>query len=85
MKLATKAALFYGAYMFGGLLVGGRALTLLPQGVALAVVLTWFLGFAITQFVILRCPHCRKVAIKTPSGASVPWTGGKCRYCHKAY
>ena len=85
MRLATKAAVFYATYIFGGVLVGGFALTMLPQGVALSVVLVWFLGFALTQFIILRCPHCRKLAIKTPGGACVPWTGSRCRYCDKVY
>jgi len=85
MRLATKSAVFYATYIIGGVLVGGLALTMLSEGVVLSVVLVWFLGFGLTQFVILRCPHCRKLAIKTPSGACVPWTGSRCRYCDKAY
>ena len=85
MRLATKSAAFYATYIIGGVLVGGLALTTLSNGVAMSVVLVWFLAFGLTQFVILRCPHCGKVAIKTPSGVCVPWTGSRCRYCGKTY
>jgi hypothetical protein len=85
MRLATKSTVFYATYIIGGVLVGGLALTMLSEGVAMSIVLTWFLGFGIAQFVILRCPYCRRSAIKTPSGAFVPWTGRRCRYCDKAY
>lgn len=85
MRLGTKATVFYAAYVIGGLLVGGFAFTRLSEGAGMFALLLWFLGFGLAQFVVLRCPHCTKVAIKTPRGAYVPWTGNRCRYCGRVY
>ncbi len=45
----------------------------------------WFVAFAALQFLIFRCPHCRKVAVLTPSGWASPFVGTRCRYCGKDY
>jgi len=85
MRLATKTAIFCKTYVLGGLLVGGLALALLPEGFGISLLLLWLLGFGVVQFALLRCPHCGKLAIKTPRGAYVPWTGTRCRYCGGVY
>ncbi len=85
MTLGTKAALFYGAYVIGGVLVGGFTFTRLSEPAGMSAIFLWFLAFGLAQFILLRCPHCKRLAIKTPRGAYVPWTGTRCRYCRKEY
>jgi hypothetical protein len=85
MRLAKKTAAFCVTYVIGGLLLGGLALATSSEGVVVPILLLWFVGFAIAQFVILRCPHCKKLAIRTPRGAYVPWAGSRCRYCGEEY
>ncbi len=45
----------------------------------------WFLIFAILQFIVFRCPHCRKLAIITKQGVATPFVGNHCRYCGGEY
>jgi hypothetical protein len=85
MRMKTKTHIFYSSYLIGGLIVLGIGIEFLPQGIALSLVLSWFFLFGISQFWILRCKNCGRLAFKTPSGAYVPWVGDACRYCHKEY
>lgn len=45
----------------------------------------WLFGIGSLQFVLLRCPQCHEVAIRTRRGIYVPWTGTNCRYCSAEY
>ena len=85
MRLAAKAVLVYSIYIVGVIVVGGVAMTRLGQGAAIAALLAWFVAFAIAAFALLQCPHCHKAAIRTPSGAYVPWVGARCRHCNRPY
>jgi hypothetical protein len=85
MRMLTKARLFFGVYMLGGLAVLGASLEYFSQGVALTLVLGWFVVFGVLQFLVFRCGHCGRLAIKTPSGAYVPWVGTHCQYCRQEY
>jgi endogenous inhibitor of DNA gyrase (YacG/DUF329 family) len=45
----------------------------------------WFFVVVVSQFFILRCPHCKKPAVITPQGWRTPWVGTRCRYCGEPY
>ena len=81
MNLKSKSRLFYGTYMVGGLLLVAATF----QSFGVLPVFAWFLTFGFLQFVLLRCPSCNALAIRTKRGAYVPWTGTSCRYCGKPY
>ena len=49
------------------------------------VVFVWLLLFAIGQFVVLRCPHCHKLAMFGPYRRYHPTVGSRCRHCGKDY
>ncbi len=65
MRLSLKSSIFYATYLIGGLLLG--ALTF--QRFSVIPILVWFLAFGVLQFVLLRCPSCGALAIRTKRGA----------------
>jgi hypothetical protein len=77
VRLQARGCIFYGIYLLGALVIG----TVLPVG----FVVLWFLVFGTAQFLLLRCPHCRKSAIVRPAGWTTPLAGRVCAYCEKAY
>ena len=92
MRMQWRVVVFSVIFLVGGLAVPlliGNAL-----GSDLAVWVTfliWFATFATLQFVLFRCPHCRKVAIVTPAKGALQWrwgtpfVGRRCRYCGGEY
>lgn len=72
MTLGLKSTIFYATYMIAGLILGAMTF----QHFGALPVLIWFLVFGILQFVLLPCPSCRALAIRTKRGVYVPWTGG---------
>jgi hypothetical protein len=87
MKLWIKALLFYTAF-FGGFFLSPKIAAVAGisyrRGKA-ALVFGWFFVFAVSQFLVLRCPHCKKPASITPEGGSTPWVGTRCRHCGEPY
>jgi hypothetical protein len=85
MTLQRKAGSFYATCMVGAVIL--MFLVALFPGHPLLVLpfLVWFGAFGLLQFVLLRCPYCRSLAIRTKRGAYVPWVGTECRYCGKPY
>jgi hypothetical protein len=84
VRLRDKTALFGVTYLVGGLLVMYVSFRLSGRFLVLPI-LVWFLVFGLLQFVILRCPSCGALAIRTKRGAYIPWTGTVCRYCNRPY
>jgi hypothetical protein len=81
----SKYKLFLLIYVFGGLIVMFFSFRLFESNFFIIPVVLWFLGFGVSQFFIFRCPHCGKLAMKTPGGAYVPWIGNHCKSCGKDY
>ena len=84
MRLKSKALIFYSFFIIGLILVFTFGELYFTKFSFLAAFI-WFIFFGIAQFIILRCPYCKRLAIKTESGLYVPWTGKNCRYCGKEY
>ena len=78
MRMKHKATLFYWSYLM-------IMLVLMLSGVPGLFIISIFLLFGISQFLIFRCPSCGLLAIKTHSGLYVPWVGNKCKFCDKDY
>jgi hypothetical protein len=57
---------------FSGALI---ALILAGETKAMYVIIPWFIAFVTLEFFVFRCPHCRKLAIFTPSGMMTPFVG----------
>jgi hypothetical protein len=86
MKMRSKSLVFGASYLLGFLVVGAIAIALWPDYVVLGVLFCWFLVFAVSQFFILRCPHCRQPATILPRWrGATPFAGTHCRYCGKEY
>ena len=81
MRLSLKSSIFYATYLIGGLIL----LVLTFQRFSVLPVFVWFLAFGVLQFLLLRCPSCGALAIRTKRGAYVPWTDTACRFCGKPY
>jgi len=81
VSLGLKSRIFYATSTVGGLVLG----VLTFQRFGVLPIFVWFLTFGVLQFVLLRCPSCGALAIRTKLGAYVPWTGTACRFCGKAY
>ena len=75
MRMRTKARLFCGVYMLGGWLFWGRVLSTFRRVWPFTLVLGWFVVFGVLQFLVFRCGHCGRLAIKNPIGwlRSVGW------------
>ena len=75
--------------LLGAVILGGFAplayLALEHGTLWLLAAAVWLFGVGSLQFVLLRCPHCRNMAIRTTNGLYVPWTGTNCRYCGVEY
>ena len=87
MQMRTKATLIYVAAIVVPLGVA-PLFTVVPasvKGLALIPLLAIAMFFWVAPLAILVCPHCKSLAIRTPSGTWTPWVGSKCRYCHKPY
>ena len=83
MRMDAKVALFGAIYVFGGLAVG---IASIETGFGPAPFFAWFAVFGVSQFFILRCPHCGKSATRLRgSSIHVPWAGSACRHCGKPY
>jgi len=88
MKLKFKALLFYAAFFGGFMLLPKLAAVagiISGRGEEFAVGFGWFFVVVVSQFFILRCPHCKKPAVITPQGWRTPWVGTRCRYCGEPY
>jgi len=87
VKLWIKALLFYPAFLVG--------IMLIPKIAAVAGISSgqgeaglgfgWVFVFAISQFFIFQCPHCKQFAFITPEGGGTVWIGTRCRHCGKPY
>ncbi|MET3555842.1 hypothetical protein ABIC50_005787 [Burkholderia sp. 567] len=66
---------------------GASSMALLESAKALAGIAGFMceLCFCVAKSVVLVCPHCKSLGIRTPCGTWTPWVGSKCRYCHKQY
>ena len=87
MRLRTKALLFMGLYLGGPflmLLFAPRPPTANEVG---AVLVVWFLVFAVAQAFVIRCPrsYCGRCAFITPNGRATPFVGSHCRHCGEPY
>ena len=84
VRLKSKAIVFFCSYLVGAAIIGVISMSFdygpLP-------VILWFGVFAVTQFFIIQCPHCRKSATLLPGRIPlhVPWVGSQCRHCGKVY
>lgn len=88
MRMRTKALVFFGSAAIVSLGSTALLMAFLPHH-AKALAGVWFLicgiGFAIAQFVVLVCPHCKSLAFITSSGMAVPPLGERCPHCHQPY
>jgi hypothetical protein len=82
MRMKARMWLYAILFLFGGVLVGVIGVEVLDTTIPMIV---WFFVFAAAQFLIFRCPHCRKLATITERGAATPFVGDRCRYCAKEY
>lgn len=85
MTMSRKYKIFLITYVLGGLVIMIVSYRFFDSNIFIVPVILWFLGFGLSQFFIFRCPSCRKLAIKTPGGAYVPWIGSHCKSCGKEY
>jgi hypothetical protein len=72
---------FFTASFFGGFLL---ILSLAPEPWS-ALAFAWAFAHMLLQFLVFRCPHCRKLAVITPRGWSTPFVGDVCRHCGRPY
>ena len=85
MRMASRMLLFIAVFLSGLPIAAFLADRLHSERVMVYVLIPWFVTFALLQFVLFRCPHCRKLAIITPGGLASPFVGGRCRYCGQDY
>ena len=52
------------------------------MGIVVWVMVMSFLSMKTSLF---RCPHCAKLAIRTPGGGWSPLVGGGCSHCGRPY
>ena len=81
MRMKTRMGLFIVGFFSGvpiSLILAGEKNTMF-------VMIPWFIVFATLQFFVFRCPHCRKLAIFTPSGMATPFVGLTCKHCNQEY
>ena len=81
MRMKTRNALFIVCF-FSGVPI---SLILAGEENAVFVMILWFFAFATLEFFVFRCPYCRKLASRTPSGMVTPFVGLTCRHCHREY
>ena len=83
--MRKRMRVFIATLMGGVVLVSlGAVLALYSLEAAVAAMAVWSLPFIILQFLVFRCPHCRKLATITASWGSTPFVGDECRYCHES-
>ncbi|MFQ5684789.1 MAG: hypothetical protein ACE5HC_16160 [Candidatus Binatia bacterium] len=82
MRMKARMWLYTIVFLFGGVFVGAMGFEVFDTIVPMIV---WFLVFAAMQFLIFRCPHCRKLATITQRWAASPFVGDRCRYCKREY
>ena len=74
MRMQNRFAIFIILYIFGSFVV------VVGSGFSGTVAFGWFAVFAIGQFVIFRCPHCRKFVFMNN-----PESHKECPHCFKSY
>ncbi|MFT4558783.1 MAG: hypothetical protein ACI92S_004169 [Planctomycetaceae bacterium] len=74
MRMQTRFAIFMVVYIFGG------GLVTVACKFSETSILTWFLVFAIGQFIVFRCPHCRKFVLMND-----PESHKSCPHCFTDY
>jgi hypothetical protein len=72
MRMQNRFAIFIILYIFGSFVV------VVGSGFSGTVAFGWFAVFAIGQFVIFRCPHCRKFVFMNN-----PESHKECPHCRK--
>jgi len=86
VRLGTRAIAMHLGFIGGIFLVmpwvfeGGFSFGWAILGMLLLIV-----GLSGLSFLLLRCPRCRKLATRTPTGWSTAWVGSKCRWCGQPY
>ena len=84
MRLQTRALVLFTIYLVGGALIVVVGAAFVSMRVLGGPLLVWFAAVGALQFLLLRCPACRKLSFISPNGwAALP--GAACRYCQKAY
>lgn len=74
MRMQNRFALFILLYIFGGFFA------IIESGFSGFAFFGWFAVFAIGQFVIFRCPHCRKFVFMNDLESH-----NACPHCFKSY
>ena len=80
---------FFVVAMFGGFFGGVFTMRLIFENDKSVVyfIVPWIILFLVLQFIVFRCPHCRKLAIFPPTGgaAATPFVGLECKHCRREY
>ena len=86
MRVKWRSRLLDAVFILGLFPVAALVERALRSELALPITLVcWLVLFTALDFLICRCPNCRKWAHVTREGIGTPITGNQCRHCGTGY